>query len=161
MTAFCYNPIWAEGTTICVLIVLQFRVLWQRLDVVAEKKKCVYKAWKANLLLSFWHSISAQKNTSSTSSSSSVFLSTIISGRVDCHVLPPPRVRCNLVWAYFMQIQFLFQKKGEQACLMPPHKPGNAHAKKKKKWWLKKRKVLYTVWMKMSHYYTPAHTTEM
>lgn len=83
--------------------------LWQR---HSQWGKCVCKkASKANLLQSFWHSISAQKNTSSTSSSSSIFLSTIISGKGDCHKLPPPRVRCNLVWAYFMQIQFLFQKR--------------------------------------------------
>lgn len=71
----------------------------------------------------------------------------------------------DAIWCEHISCKFNFySRKGEQVCLMPLHKPGNTHAKKKerkkkrkKKWWLKKRKVLCTVRMKMSNYYTHAH----
>ena len=64
----------------------------------------------------------------------------------------------DAIWCEHISCKFNFYSRGAQACLMPPHKPGNTHAKK---WWLKKRKVLCTMQMKMSNYYTLAHTTEM
>lgn len=57
-----------------------------------------------------------------------------------------------------MQIQFLFQKKGEQACLMPPHKPGNAHAKKKEKVMTEeKESVVHSADENVTRLYTCTH----
>lgn len=65
----------------------------------------------------------------------------------------------DAIWCEHISCKFNFySRKGEQACLMPLHKPGNTWAKK---WWRKKRKMLYTVQMKMSNHYTPATSTQV
>lgn len=65
----------------------------------------------------------------------------------------------DAIWCEHISCKFNFySRKGEQACLVPLHKPGNTWAKK---WWRKKRKMLYTVQMKMSNHYTPATSTQV